>query len=587
MAGYDDFSTPATSKDPYAGFSTPAVVPQQNGPQPSIMQTLAASPVGRFTHDALVAPAEGLVNMLHPVDFSGVEKPYANALAAQQNRPGYAEARAEADARLQGAGNQGFTSQVTAPFNPSMSGLGGLLLSGGNLNEMNASSDAQASAQKDYQQQNPIKATTGQLLGGLMAIPEGASPNLLLQSPKPVLSSPKAYTPSIADLKAAAKDAYAKVDSSGLTISNDAMNGLGDSLQDKFVSRLDPVLHPDATAAYNRVAQYATDGTKGDSSASFTDLDNLRRVVQDSTGAVKPADKFMARQILDHVDDFVGGLKPSDLDTTAQDQMRADLVSATSQKGQIAKQIKSIEQNNPGALISRGAAGADTRATYMGLHQQLQDAEAARQTALGTFQNESDLLNAGPQDTINSLNSARDYWSRASQAQLIQSQIDKAGIKASANYSQSGMENALRQQFKSLALNDRAMARLTPEVQQSVKDVAAGSPVGNVLRAVGKFAPHGPVATGAGMGIGYMLGGPEGGMASLALPAIGEAARMGATAMTRGAAQRALTTAAVGRSVPLAAAPTALAAPAITSASRIPYGLFASGFPMLANQSQQ
>jgi hypothetical protein len=155
---------------------------------------------------------------------------------------------------------------------------------------------------------------------------------------------------------------------------------------------------------------------------------------------------------------------------------------------------------------------------------------------------------------------------------LIQQQIDKAGIKASANYSQSGMENALRQQFKSLALNDRAMSRLSPEAQQAVKDVASGSPVGNLLRAVGKYAPHGPVSTAAGLGVGAMLGGPmgaaEGGMASLAVPVAGEAARAGATAMTKAAAQRALDTAALG-TAPTITAP--FRAP--TLPSRLPYGL--------------
>jgi hypothetical protein len=221
----------------------------------------------------------------------------------------------------------------------------------------------------------------------------------------------------------------------------------------------------------------------------------------------------------------------------------------------------------------------------MGLHEQLPQAEAARQNAMQAFQSESDLINQGPQATIDALSHAREMWSRASQASLIQQQIDKAGIKASANYSQSGMENALRQQFKSLALNDRAMSRLSPEVQQAVKDVVSGSPVGNVLRAVGKYAPHGPVSTAAGLGVGAMLGGPmgaaEGGMASLAVPMAGEAARRGATAITQAAAQRALDTAALGQ------APTITSAfRAPTLAAQLPYGLPAPLLLQLQRQTQ-
>lgn len=67
-------------------------------------------------------------------------------------------------------------------------------------------------------------------------------------------------------------------------------------------------------------------------------------------------------------------------------QFRQAVSQATGAKGQIAKQISDIEANNPGALTSRGAAGADVRAKYMDLHQQLEQAEADRQTALKVFQ---------------------------------------------------------------------------------------------------------------------------------------------------------------------------------------------------------
>jgi hypothetical protein len=65
---------------------------------------------------------------------------------------------------------------------------------------------------------------------------------------------------------------------------------------------------------------------------------------------------------------------------------RNDLISATSQKAQIARQIKSIEQNNSGALAARGAAGSTVRSNYMDLQQQLKDAEVARLAAASRFQ---------------------------------------------------------------------------------------------------------------------------------------------------------------------------------------------------------
>jgi hypothetical protein len=64
---------------------------------------------------------------------------------------------------------------------------------------------------------------------------------------------------------------------------------------------------------------------------------------------------------------------------------RSDLINATAQKAGIVRQMNAIEQNSPGALAARGAAGADIRDQYMGLHQQLQDTEGARAAASGKF----------------------------------------------------------------------------------------------------------------------------------------------------------------------------------------------------------
>lgn len=566
--------------------SAPLVEAAPAGEQPSVIDRIAASPPARLLHDAVVNPLVGLSRFTPMGDslasaYAPVDKAYEGALARNRNTPGYAKARTEADA-VQAKRGSGLSDQVIAPLLPAMTGALG---APGGLDAMNANADAQQAAQSGYQQRHPALSMGAGLAGGLLMTPSAAAPaagTSMFRAPLPAI--PKSSVPAIADMKAAAKASYQAVDNSGVRVSNDALNKLGDSVVDSFGSRLDPVLHPDATAAFNRIAQYATEGKKGDKIATFQDLDNLRRVVADAAQSTKPADKAMARMMMDKIDDFVENLKPGDLDTSLQDELRAGLMSATSTKGQIGKQIKAIEQNKPGALAARGAAGKQTRDEYMALRDQLPAAEQARQDALHAFQSETDLINAGPQGTIDALNHARDMWSRASQAELIQKQIDKAGIKASANYSQSGFENALRQQFKSLALNDRAMARLTPEVREAVKDVAKGSPMGNLLRAVGKYAPHGPVATAAGMGLGYTLGGlggaTEGGLASLAVPLAGEMARAGATAKTLAAANRARDVAAVGRGVTLQAPPQMLQRPALPQT--LPYGL-----PLLMSPQQQ
>lgn len=69
-----------------------------------------------------------------------------------------------------------------------------------------------------------------------------------------------------------------------------------------------------------------------------------------------------------------------------EDQLRSELAAATGAKGTIAREMKKIEESNPGALVARGAVGADIRAHYVGLHQQLLKAESDRQAVLGMFQ---------------------------------------------------------------------------------------------------------------------------------------------------------------------------------------------------------
>jgi hypothetical protein len=133
------------------------------------------------------------------------------------------------------------------------------------------------------------------------------------------------------------------------------------------------------------------------------------------------------------------------------------------------------------------------------------------------------------------LKEARSLYSRQKKAEEIQHLFERAEISA-PNFSGSGMENALRTEFRALAKNDRKMRRFTPEEQAAIKKVAKGGPMENLLRQVGKFAPTGAVSTGISMAGGFMLGGPAG---AGAVPAIGAASRYAATRMTKRNARRA------------------------------------------------
>jgi hypothetical protein len=135
-------------------------------------------------------------------------------------------------------------------------------------------------------------------------------------------------------------------------------------------------------------------------------------------------------------------------------------------------------------------------------------------------------------DALSVNSPARALWARSRRSQMIDRAIHRAEIKAGAHYTQAGMEHALRQEFKQLALNPRRMRGLTAEQRAAVEKVAKGGHIENTLRVLGKFDPTtGGVAAAASIGTGAGLSGVTGG-ASMLLPVAGFASRRGATKMT-------------------------------------------------------
>lgn len=136
---------------------------------------------------------------------------------------------------------------------------------------------------------------------------------------------------------------------------------------------------------------------------------------------------------------------------------------------------------------------------------------------------------------VAALKEARDLNTRLKKGEQLDELFRRAEIKAGANYTQSGMENALRSEFKALALDKRKLARFTPEERAAITRVAKGAPLENVLRFVGKFAPAGPIAAAVTTYLASAAGGP------LGTAAVGAAlgSRYAATRMTMSNASRA------------------------------------------------
>ena len=141
---------------------------------------------------------------------------------------------------------------------------------------------------------------------------------------------------------------------------------------------------------------------------------------------------------------------------------------------------------------------------------------------------EADVISGNPASAT-AYKEARALNARLSKAEEIQTLFDRAEISA-PNFSGSGMENALRTEFRALAKNERKMRRFTPEERAAIKKVAMGGPMENLLRQVGKLAPTGIVSAGMGTMAGFAFGGP---MGAAAVPAIGSASRFAATRMTK------------------------------------------------------
>jgi hypothetical protein len=135
-------------------------------------------------------------------------------------------------------------------------------------------------------------------------------------------------------------------------------------------------------------------------------------------------------------------------------------------------------------------------------------------------------VTSGDPKAAGALSEARNLYQRQKKAETIDNLIKRAEISA-PNFSASGLENALRTEFRSLAKNDKQMKRFTPEERSAIIKVAKGGPVENSLRIIGKLSPEGAIPIMANLAAASATGG-----SSLALTGAAWASRRGATAMT-------------------------------------------------------
>lgn len=147
---------------------------------------------------------------------------------------------------------------------------------------------------------------------------------------------------------------------------------------------------------------------------------------------------------------------------------------------------------------------------------------------------QTDVIGGNARDAANAIVKARDLWGKMRKGETIENLIERATTRA-GQYSQSGMENALRTEFRQLSMNAKKMRGFSKEEQAAIKKVARGGPLENALRLVGKFAPRGVVSGLAALGTGATYGAGAG----AALMAAGEIGKRSASAMTKNSARAA------------------------------------------------
>lgn len=147
----------------------------------------------------------------------------------------------------------------------------------------------------------------------------------------------------------------------------------------------------------------------------------------------------------------------------------------------------------------------------------------------------NDLVAGDAAAASKALSEGRDYWSRFRKLEKVQQLLDRAELNAGSSGSGGNIENATRQQLKTILRDKNAMRGFTDDEIEAIRKAVLGSKPQNLLRLLGKLSPQGN---------GLMLVGQSALTASnpyigLPLTVTGVGAKMASEAMTRSNAEAA------------------------------------------------
>lgn len=151
------------------------------------------------------------------------------------------------------------------------------------------------------------------------------------------------------------------------------------------------------------------------------------------------------------------------------------------------------------------------------------------------------IESAGPQDVVRGdpaqagslLREARGNSAAGKRADAVQQALQRATENAETAYSGGNIDNAIRQQFKALSRDEKAMRGFSAEEREAIREVMAGNMTRNAARLIGKLMPS------SGLGGAVVGGGAIGalGPAGAAIPAVGYIAKAIADRGTKKAAE--------------------------------------------------
>lgn len=105
-----------------------------------------------------------------------------------------------------------------------------------------------------------------------------------------------------------------------------------------------------------------------------------------------------------------------------------------------------------------------------------------------------DLVTGDAQFTVAMWDQARGNWSAKKKLEMLTEQQDKAARQAAKSGSGANFENTLRQRMDEILNSEKKSRGLAPNVRDEIVKAVEGNWYRNSLRAVGKWAPTGPVS---------------------------------------------------------------------------------------------